>query len=122
MAITLNAKVYSFSGFLANAISTYFERSAGVPSGFSALTSKVENSSTGNTKVRWKLKMPVVATVDSECACVGSLLREYILDIVVSVPAGSLAAERTDLQARIEDLVTSPEFSGSVTNLVQPSA
>lgn len=123
MSITLNSKVYNFAGLLAQAISTYVERSAGVPSGFSPLTSKVEDgSSASNTKVRWKLKLPVVATSDSECACTGALLREYVVDLVVTVPPGSLAAERDDLLQRIQDLVLTAQFESSVSSLVQPNA
>lgn len=123
MSITLNSHVYSYDGFTNQAISQYSDRSGGVPSSFSPLTSKVEDgSSSSNTKVRWKLKVPVVATVDSECSCAGTLLREYITDIVITVPPGSTAAERTDLEARISDLVASPEFSASIISLVQPNA
>lgn len=123
MSITLNSKVYSYDGMTSQAISQYSDRSGGVPASFSPLTSKVEDgSASSNTKVRWKLKVPVVATVDSECSCAGSLLREYITDIVVTVPPGSTAAERTDLEARISDLVASPEFSASIISLIQPNA
>lgn len=123
MSIVLNAKTYSFDGFTAQSISHYSDRSGGVPASFSPLTSKVEDgSASANTKVRWKLKVPVVATVDSSCSCDGSLLREYIVDIVTTVPPGSTSTERTDLAARIEDLVASAQFIASITNLVQPNA
>lgn len=123
MSITLNSKVYSYDGMTNQAISQYSDRSGGVPSSFSPLTSKVEDgSASSNTKVRWKLKVPVVATVDSDCSCAGSLLREYITDIVVTVPPGSTATERTDLEARISDLVASAEFSASIISLIQPNA
>lgn len=122
MSISLNSKTYNFSGFNQQSISQYIERSAGVPSGFSPLTVKVEDGGAGaNTKVRWKLKIPVIAVADSECACIGALMREYIVDMVVTVPAGSLAAERTDLLTRIQDLVATPEYTGSITSLLQPS-
>lgn len=123
MSIVLNSKTYNFAGFNPQSISMYVERSAGVPSGFSPLSARVEEGSgTSNTKVRWKLKIPVIASVDSECTCAGEVLREYITDIVVTVPPGSTSAERTDLLARITDLVGKAEFTASITSLVQPNA
>lgn len=123
MPITLNTHVYTFDGFTNQAISQYSDRSGGVPSSFSLLTDKVESgASNRDTKVRWKLKLPVVAATDSECSCAGSLLREYIADIVITVPPGSTAAERDDLHDRIKDLVVTPQFEASLVNLVQSSA
>ena len=123
MSITLNSKVYNFAGFDTQQLSNYVNRDSGVPTGFSRLTARVDDGQgSANTKVRWKLKVPVVASEDSECSCAGALLRDYIVDIVVTVPPGSTSAERTDLEVRITDLVASPEFSGSITNLVQPNA
>lgn len=123
MPITLNTHVYSYDGMTAQAVTHYSDRSGGVPSSFSPLTSKVEDGNAkSNTKVRWKLKVPVVAATDSECACAGSLQREYICDIVVTIPPGSTLAERTDLEARIGDLTANAAFAASVINLIQPSA
>lgn len=123
MSITLNSKVYNFAGFDTQQLSNYVNRDAGIPTGFSRLTNRVDDGQgSANTKVRWKLKVPVVASVDSECSCIGALLRDYTVDIVVTVPPGSTSAERTDLQTRITDLVASPEFSGSITNLIQSNA
>lgn len=123
MSITLNSKVYNFAGFDTQQLSNYVNRDSGVPTGFSRLTSRVDDGQgSANTKVRWKLKVPVVASEDSECSCAGALLREYIVDIVATVPPGSTSAERTDLDARITDLVASAEFTASITNLIQPNA
>lgn len=124
MSIVLNSKTYNFGGYDPNSVSQYIERSAGVPSGFSLLTSRVQGAGQGATdqKVRWWLNIPIIATVDSECACVGQVLRTYKVRIEVEEPAGSLAAERTDLQARIVALVSTTEFSASITNLLQPSS
>jgi len=122
MSITLNTKVYSYDGFTNQAISQYSDRSSGVPAGFSPLTAKVEDGGpASNTKVRWKLKVPVVAAEDSECSCAGSLLREYIVDIVFTVPPGSTTAERTDIMDRVQDLAANAQFVASLVNLLQPS-
>lgn len=123
MSITLNSKVYDFAGFDAQSLSNYKYTAGGIPTGFGRLTAKVDDGGiSANTKVRWKLKVPVVATEDSECACVGGVLREYIVDIVITVPPGSLSAERTDLEAQLGDLVASSQFATSITSLTQPSS
>lgn len=124
MPIVLNSKTYNFSGFDPNSVSQYVERSAGVPSGFSLLTGRVAGSLNGDTtqKIRWWLNLPIIVSEDSECGCAGQLLRTYKVRIEVETPAGSTATERTDLEARITDLVASTEFSASIINLIQPSS
>ena len=64
----------------------------------------------------------MVAATDSNCSCAGDLLREIVLDLVVTSDRGSTVAERTDMADRIEDLVASPEFKASIISLIQPSA
>lgn len=125
MSITLNTKTYNYSGHTPQQLSVYTERSSGVATGFSNLTNRVEdgnNSSGAKTKVRWKLKVPVVQAAESECACPGDLLREAIVDLVITFDPRASATERTDMLDRLQDLVLTTEFIGSVTNLVQPSA
>lgn len=124
MSITLNTKVYNFAGHqLPIGQSVYVERSAGIPQGFSPLSVKVEDqNSKGQAKVRWKLKLPTLATVDSSCACTNQVLAEDIVDIVVTLGPGSTVARRTDILTRLQDLVLKTEFTSSVTSLIQPSA
>lgn len=123
MSITLNAVAYTFAGFLApNSISQYiaYGSGTGTPAGMSVLTNKIDRGA--QTKVRWKLHLPTVATSDSSCTCTGEILRDHIADIVFTVPPGSLGTERSDLLARIQDLVLTAEFAASVTGLVQASS
>lgn len=123
MSITLNTKVYSYDGMTNQAISAFSDRSGGVPASFSPLSAKVEDgSASSNTKVRWKLKVPVVATVDTDCSCAGTLLREYIVDLVVTVPPGSTLAERTDVLTRLQDLSVNAQFEASLEGLIQPAS
>lgn len=124
MAIVLNTKTYSFRGFLApNSISSYLETSGGVPSSFSPLTAKVEDGgSKGNTKVRWKLKVPTVETDPSACACPGDVIMDDYVDIVFTFGPKTTLAKRTDVLTRIQQLVLKAEFTASVNDLVQPSA
>ncbi len=123
MSYTLNGLTYNYSGFSPQSLSTWVERSLGVPSGFSVLTNRVEDGGTkAATKVRWKLKVPVIAAADSEQAVAGEMLREYFVDIVFTIPAGATAAERTSVEDRINDLVALAPFKASITDLIQPSS
>lgn len=122
MPITLNTKVYSFSGFV-QAIANYVNRDSGVATGFKRLTASIDGG-TGSSpyKVRWKLKLPSIATASDECACEGTLIREVFADIVVTIPSTASEAERADMAASLADLVVSAQFAESVEDLVVPNA
>lgn len=124
MAIVLNTKTYNFRGFQApNSISNFLETSAGVPAGFSNLTCKIEDGgSKSATKVRWKLKVPTVATEASTCVCPGTVINDDFVDLVLTFSAGTPLAKRTDVLTRLQQLVLKAEFIASVNDLVQPSA
>ena len=122
MSLTLNTKIYSFTGFIQGAIAQYLNAGAGSANGFKTATAKVDSpNKEGAIKVRWKLRLPTVVS-DAECACPGGVIRENFADIVVTVSSSALAAERTDLALSLKDLVASPEFQASITNLQTPSA
>jgi len=123
MPITLNTKVYDNVGFNTNGQFVYSNKDAGVPSGFSYVTTKV-NTGTGasDSTMKWNLSLPIVATTDSDCACAGDVKRTYYARIEVTAPAGSTLAERQDIRLRIRDLVASAQFIASVETLVQPSS
>lgn len=123
MPITLNTKTYDNVGFNQNGQFAYSEKSAGIPSGFSYLTSKV-GTGTGksDSTVKWNLSLPIVATSDSDCSCAGDVLRTSYIRLEITLPAGSQLAERQDLRLRLKDLVASAQFIAAIDNLVQPSA
>jgi hypothetical protein len=123
MSIVLDGLTYDNVGFNQNGQFVYSEKSAGVPSGFSYLTTKVA-SGTGkaDTVVKWNLSKPVVATEDSECACAGTVLRSYYVKIEVTIPPGSTAAERIDINDAIQSLVATTQWNGSIESLIQPSS
>ena len=125
MAITLNAKAYSFAGFNARSMSVYKYTGGGFPSSFSYLTSKVdgEKKVNGNrqTRVDWRLSVPRVATEASSCACPGTVLGTDYLSVSADVSSITTGAERTDLWTRLRDLVASPEFKASIEGLTQSS-
>lgn len=123
MSITLNSKVYNFAGWNQNQQASYSETSGAVPSSFSFLTAKV-NTGTGKSAsfVKWNLSIPVVTTVDSECGCIGDLLRTYRVKVEVEIPAGSSASERTDVVARLTSLIGNAQFTASINSLTQPAS
>lgn len=122
MSLTLNTKIYSFTGFIQGAIARYLNAGSGTASGFKTVTAKVEDPNReGMIKVRWKLKLPTVVS-EAECACPGGVVRENFADIVVTISSSAPAAERTDLALSLQDLVATPEFQASITSLQTPSA
>lgn len=122
MSLTLNTKVYPFTGFVQGAIARYLNAGGGTASSFRTATAKVEaENSNGDIKVRWKLRLPTVVS-EATCACPGGVVRENFADFVITMSSSALAAERTDLALSLKDLVASPEFQASITNLQTPSA
>lgn len=124
MAITLNSKTYNFIGFDRNGVSIYQETSGGFPTSFSYLTCRVFPATAKEpAKVRWRLTMPVVATVDLGSVSAGSVLRTYEYDEGrINIPGAGSAAERTDFSARITGLAANAQYLASLTSLVQPSS
>lgn len=118
----LNDKVYSGIGFNQSNQWVYKEVSAGVPSGFSYLTTKT-TTGTGKTdsSTKWNLSIPVIQTGDTSCGCAGEVLRTTYLKFDASFAAGSTAAERLDAYERLVDLVASPAFKASLVDLTQAS-
>lgn len=122
MSIVLNGKTYNFIGFDRNGVSQFQETSSGVPGGFGYLTCKVDAGGKDPT-VKWRLTMPVLATEDSACGCVGTLVRMYRFeDGKTSLPSSGTTLERTDFEQRISDLIATAQYTASIVNLVQPSA
>lgn len=122
MSLTLNTKVYNFTGFIMGAIARFLNAGDGTAAGFKTVTAKVEEpNNSSQIKVRWKLKLPTVVS-DAECACPGGVIRENFADVVVTVSTSASSVERTDIALSLKDLVASPEFQASIINLQTPSA
>lgn len=116
--IVLNSLNYVGTG-IQNGISHWWERSLGLVNAFSSLTARVAYNPT-KTVVAWKLTVPVVQGDDSACGCAGEVVRTTIVDVSVRFDRGATSAERADVLLRLQNLVLKPEFTGSVSNLVQP--
>lgn len=122
MAITLDSKVYNWAQFDPSGTSRYMETSGGYPSSFSPLTVKVTTGTGKTQKVKWRLAVPTVATVDSDCSCAGAVLSTDYVSIEFDVSSTGTLASRVDLLDRIQDLVLNAQFIASVENLVQPAS
>ena len=120
MSISLNSKVYNFDGYDRNGVAVYTERSGGVSTSFSILTFGLERLKDYD-RLTIRLSLPVVATEDSSCSCVGSVLRTTRMTWVIEEPSTSTTLELTDLEARLSDLTSTTQFSGFVINRVKPS-
>jgi hypothetical protein len=121
MSITINTKVYNWAQFDQNGVSRYIESSAATPTGFSPLTNGVGGS--GKTKkVKWRVAIPTVATVDTGFDKAGSILRTAYLNIELDVDETSTLAERQDIRLRGKDLFSNAQFIASFDNLVQASS
>lgn len=134
--ITLNSKVYAFSGVVGQA-TRYIYRTLGVTRLFSFLTASVRSiagqkartsknglvqapAKAGHTRVEWNLQQ-VVALTPGEGSCCGDATEaKSTVYITANISDDSLPADRADLLAQIQALVSKTEFTGSITNLVQP--
>lgn len=115
--VTLNTIVYAPSG-TTNGVSTWANRSGGSGASFTFLKEEFVQPTKGDVvRMKFSLDVPIVATADSECACIGGLLRTSTIQLSVWVPQSSTAAERTDLYNRLKDLVLSAPVSNGVSNL-----
>lgn len=113
--ITLNSKVYGPDN-ISSGIASYVDRTSGIPSSFGRLTASVK-SPTGNAstyRVRWDLKIPVVATESSTCACVGDLLRQSVASLEFVLARTSTTAERQELLDQLDDLVANADFRATI--------
>lgn len=130
MAIVLNSVTYNWAGFDPSSTSRWTATAGGIATSFANLTARVTiggtegkgvNQTARTSKVKWRLVTPVIATEDSDCACVGSVLRTSYVDVAADFAPTANLAERTDVLARLRALVLTTEFGNSFLNLVQPA-
>lgn len=123
MSLTLNSKVFTFSGYIGGRIAQFLNRDSGLAAGFLSATAAVDAPQTKGLpfKVRWKVKLPTIEEA-STCACPSGVVNESFVDIVATLPAGASLAERTALAVSIKDLASTPEFQASIVSLITPSA
>lgn len=120
MSIVINSKTYNFDGFDRNGVAVYTERSGSVPTSFSVLTFGIETGK-DTTRITVRLSVPVVAAEDSDCSCAGAVQRTSRMTWTFEEPNTGTTAERTDWQARIEELTATAQFSALLISLVKPT-
>lgn len=120
--VTLNTKTYGFSSDQ-NGLVTMLETSGGIPTGFSPFSFRLDAPKSGGQVYRasWNLALPVVATVDSDCTCVGQELRRYAFRSEALIPVTSTTAERTDFGLRIKDVFALAMVQTMMSGLVRPN-
>lgn len=134
--ITLNSKLYAFSG-VAGKATRYIYRGLGLTRLFSYLTvaltgvqaqkartSKVGTiiapAVAGHTKVAWNLRQtsPIVVAEGSCCGEATEAVNTAFITLNISDDADPTV--RADFLAQIQALVLKAEFTASVTDLTQP--
>lgn len=115
--IVLNALNYVGDG-IANGISRFTERSAGVVAYFKQVTGSVSLAKSGRSTIKFKLVMPYPSAAPASCPCPGEApFTETIADITVRIDGRADAAYRTAVRESIEDLVQSTPFINGVVDL-----
>jgi hypothetical protein len=120
-SITLNSVVYSYASDQGGII-TWRDTTGGIPTGFGTITMRMglTPSKDGPYRVELGLRLPVVATDDSDCSCAGTLLRYENVRVSVELPQTGTAAERTDFAVRLKDLLANALVQAALSSLVRP--
>lgn len=129
MSITLNSVAYNWVGFDPSGTSRWTSTAGGVATAFSNLTARVtiggysdgKSMSPRMSKSKWRIQIPVIAAEDSECSCVGTVLRTAYVEVSADFHPAATLAERTDALARLRSLVLTTEFESSYLDLSQPA-
>lgn len=119
MSLTLNTKVYPFTGIMAG-ITSYVYRGLGLAALFSDATIQVRLDTMSRIHAKLKVVNPVA--VAEGCCATEPVAGVMDVDIKVRLPLNATVAERTDFALRLKDFVGTPEFQAAITNLAQPSA
>jgi len=112
--ITLDGVIYADSG-VTNGVHLWADRSAGIPSGFSTLTQRI-NFTKERVNFLSKLYLPIINDTATACACPGDLLDDVYLDVVVRTSKKTDAVSRAFILAAVKDYVVTPQFAGFLTN------
>lgn len=113
--IVLNSKTYT--GEPGSRPATWVERSLGLFAGFSFLTGRVTSASK-KIIVKWNLAIPTLVPADSPCGCAGQVKYTTYATVEVRFPPSITAAERTDVKARLQSLMTNAIVTDSIESLV----
>lgn len=114
-SLTLNTKVYTSRGTQDGISSWMLVGDTTFGGAASKVTESVRDvSPSGVTRSKFFVYVPKAATVDSACACTGSILGTGKAEITVDVPVAFTAAEKQDFCDRIQALVANAIFDAAV--------
>lgn len=118
-ALVLNTKSYAPRGKNSGNVAAWALVGDATFGGATSIVSEKvgEPDKGGNTRISFRLTVPKAATVDSACACTGSVLGTGYVDISVTIPSNYTAAERDDLRLRTQGLVASAVFTSAVRDM-----
>lgn len=127
MSIVINTKTYNFDGITPAGVNQFVERSSDIASGFSVLG--FSNRSTvgkgdkpkSTTVERVQLSVPVLATADSACGCIGETLYTFRFSGELEVPVAATGAQRTDVQARLTALFANTQVVAWLNGYTKPA-
>lgn len=114
-SLTLNTKVYTPRGASDGIAKWALAGDSTFGGAQSDLTESVRGPLTnGSYRTRWVLTIPLAATVDSACACVGQVIGSAKADFTIDFPTAFTAAQRQDFVDRLQALVALSVFDVSV--------
>lgn len=114
-SLTLNTKVYTPRGASDGVAKWALAGDTTFGGAQSDLAESVRGpSANGTYRTRWTLALPLAATTDSACACVGQVIGSAKADIIIDFPTALTAAQRQDFVDRIQALVAASVFDVSV--------
>lgn len=116
--LVLNGLTYAGTG-ITNSVSYWYERSAGLVSGFRWLTARVIYGAREVT-TNWRLSVPVLVAEDSTRDVPGSVMYINRTELSVRHDRRATPTERAATLQAIKDLVASSQFEESITSFVQP--
>lgn len=87
--------------------------------GLARLTESVRGPlADGSYRIRFQYRVPKLATADSACGCIGTILGKVNgFDLTFDVSGALTAAERQDLRKRFQSLATSQVLVDAVDSL-----
>ncbi|DAD51930.1 coat protein [ssRNA phage Esthiorhiza.1_10] len=114
-SITLNTKVYLPRGTQQGVSTWVLAGDATFGGAPSTLTESVRGPlADGTYRTRWVLTCPKVTTVDTACACAGTVIGQYKADVTITSATALTLAERQDGVDRLQSLVALSVFDVSV--------
>lgn len=116
--IVLNTLTYVGDG-IANGISRFTERTAGIAKYFKAVTGSVGQATSGRISVKWKLVYPFPEAAPESCPCDGEIpYSDTIVNLDFRFDGRTDTAYRTAVYLAVKDLIATAPVGSAVKDLV----